>query len=284
VKIKTYLFKIAVIFSGIIVIAIILFIFGFILFRGAQSISPEFIFDRPRGMPLGREGGIFPAIIGTIYLGTLSGLMAGIVGAITALYLVFYCQNKYIRGIISVSIHLLAGMPSILFGIIGYTILILRFGIPRSLLSASIAIAAMIVPFITIRIIKIFKEDVSDMLNSSLSLGLPKGYIIRTLILPNYYINILASITLGMAFGAGAAGPIIHTGAVVFAQTPQSLTSPFMALSNHLYLLVNQGISLDNSYGTALVLVVLLLSVNIICRALEHLRDGADWRFGKGKR
>jgi len=282
-QLRDILFKAAVYLCGILVILIIAFVFGYVLFMGFQSISVDFIMDRPRGIPLGREGGIFPAIMGTLYLGALSGLMAGIVGTVTALYLVFYCQNKYLKAVITTSIHYVAGVPSILFGVVGYTILIRNLGIPRSLLTASITIAVLIVPFVTIRIIKIFKEDILDMLNASLCLGLPRWYIIWKLILPNYCINILASITLGIAFGAGAAGPIIHTGAVIFAEAPRSVMQPFMALSNHLYILINEGISLENAYGTALVLMLILLVTNIICRILEYLREGAEWRFGKGK-
>jgi len=281
---KNILFKIAVIFCGLCVSAVIAFIFGYVFFMGIGSINLEFLTDRPRGIPLGTQGGIFPAIVGTMYLGALSGLISGIIATATSLFLVFYCRNKYLKGLINSSIHFLSGIPSILFGVVGYSILIRYMGIPRSLLVAGITISVMILPFITIRIIKIFKEDVLDMINASLSLGLPKWYIIRKLILPNYCINILASITLGMAFGAGAAAPVIHTGAVIFADVPRSLTQPFMALSYHLYLLINEGISIENAYGSALVLMLLLLGMNIICRILEHLREGADWRFGKGKR
>ncbi|MCL2398983.1 MAG: ABC transporter permease subunit [Defluviitaleaceae bacterium] len=281
--IKYKAFKIAVILCGICVIATATFIFGYVFFMGFHRIDINFITDRPRGIPLGTEGGVFPAIMGTVYLGALSGFIAGIVGSITAIFLVFYCRNKFLKGIIVFSTYFLAGMPSILFGIVGYTILIYMLGMPRSLLTAGITVSVMIVPFITIRIVKSFKEDILDMMNSSLCLGLPKWYIIKKFILPNYLINIMTSISLGMTYGAGAAAPIIFTGAVIFAETPGSITQPFMNLSYHLFILVNEGISFENAYGSALILMFLLLGINIFCRILEHLREGADWRFGKGK-
>ena len=283
-KYKDILFKTAVILSGACVIVVTIFIFGYVFFMGFQSVDMNFITDRPRGIPLGTEGGVFPAIMGTIYLGALSGLMAGIVGSVTAIFLVFYCRNKYLKGIINASTYFLSGMPSILFGIAGYTVLIHKLGFPYSLLTAGITVSIMIVPFITIRITKAFKEDTLDLLNSSLCLGLPKWYIMRKLILPHYLINILASITLGMAYGAGAAAPVMFTGAVIFAETSGNLTQPFMSLSYHLFILVNEGISLKNAYGSALLLMLLLLGANTTCRLLEHFREGADWRFGKGKR
>ena len=272
---KDILFKIAALLCGIFVIVITIFIFGYVFFMGFRSIDMNFITDRPRGIPLGTEGGVFPAIMGTIYLGALSGIIAGIVGSVTAIFLVFYCRNKYLKGIISASTYFLSGMSSILFGLIGYTVLIHKLGFPRSLLAAGITVSVMIAPFITIRITKVFKEDTLDMLNSSLCLGLPKWYIMRKLILPNYYINILTSITLGMAYGAGAAAPVMFTGAVIFAETPGNFTQPFMTLSYHLFILVNEGISLENAYGSALLLMLLLLGANIVCRLLEHLREGA---------
>jgi len=281
---KDILFRTAVTLSALCVIGIIVFIFGYVFFMGFQSINIDFLTDRPRGMPLGREGGIFPAIMGTVYLGALSGFMAGGIALATALFLVFYCRNTLLNKIISTSIYFISGIPSILFGVIGHMVLIRALGIPRSLIAASITIAVMIMPFITIRIIKIFREDISDLFSSSLCLGLPKWYIIRALILPKYLVNIAASITLGIAFGVGAAAPVIHTGAVLFADVPRSITRPFMALSNHLHILVSEGISLENAYGTALVLMVLLLAANILCRVWEHFREGEEGRFGKGSR
>ena len=261
---------------GAIVIAIALFIFAYIFAHGIQSMSWEFIFDRPRGIPLGTEGGVRPAIMGTIYLGALTGMVSGIIATITSIYLVFYCNSKYIKGIIRSSIYFLSGMPSILFGLVGYTILLNHLGMNRSLLTAGITVSVMILPFITIRIIKIFKEDIMEMQHASLCLGLSKSYILRKLILPNYFADILASITLGIAYGIGAAAPVMVTGAVVFAETPQNLNQPFMSLSYHLYILISTGISLENAHGSAFLLMLLLLSVNVFCRVLGHIRKGAN--------
>jgi len=277
------LFRAIVMFSGVFVIGIALFIFGYIFLMGIQSISIEFLTDRPRGLPLGTEGGVLPAIMGTIYLGALSGFIAGIVGSVTAIFLVFYCQNNFVKKAINTSTYFLAGMPSILFGLVGYAILISRFGLPRSLLVAGITVSIMIMPYITIRLVKVFSEDGSDILNASLCLGLSRWYVMQKLILPNYLINIITSTALGMAYGVGAAAPVMFTGAVILAETPSSIMSPFMSLAYHLFILVSEGISMDKAYGSALLLLLLLLVVNIICRVLENLREGAEWRFGKGK-
>ncbi|MCL2857302.1 MAG: ABC transporter permease subunit [Oscillospiraceae bacterium] len=209
-------------------------------------------------------------------MGALSGLMAGLVGSITAIFLVFYCRNRYVKGIIKASIYFLSGMSSILFGLVGYTILLHMLGMPRSLLAAGITVAVMILPFITIRIIKLFEEDSTELLHASLCLGVSKTYILRKIILPSYYINILTSITLGVAYGIGAAAPVMLTGAVLNAPTPQSVTQPFMSLSYHLFILVSEGISLTNAYASAFLLMAILLVLNAACRGLEYFKKKGD--------
>ena len=284
IKAQSYALKIAACLCGVTVIAVTLFVFGYIFVKGWESMSWTFITDRPRGFPLGSEGGVFPAIMGTAYLGALSGLMAGIVGCAVAVYVVFFSKNKYINGIIRVSLYFLSGLPSILFGLVGYTILLNLLGIGRSLLTAGITVAVMILPFIAIRMIKIFKEDIVELFNASLSLGLSRTYILRKLILPKYFISLLTSVTLGMAYGVGAAAPVIYTGAVVFAQVPQSVHQPFMSLSYHLYMLINDGISIENAYGSAFLLMFMLLVVNIFCRALGYLQKRGSDRLGRKHR
>jgi len=271
---RNAILKIAAYLGGGIVIATAFFLFAYIFIRGLSSISPQFIFDIPRGIPLGAEGGVRPAIMGTLYLGALSGMTSGLIASATALYLVFYCRNKVTKGVIRGTLYFLSGMPSILFGLVGYTILLSRLRLSPSLLTAGITVSVMILPFITIRIIKIFKEDTAELQHSSLALGLSKSYMIRTFILPHYFPDILASIALGIAYGVGAAAPVMLTGAVMFAETPQNLNQPFMSLSYHLYLLISQGISLEHAYASALLLLLLLLTVNLSCKAVGHFRKG----------
>jgi len=110
-KIKDFLFKFWVLLSGIIIIAVTLGIFVYLFYKGIGVISLEFIFGSPKGIPLGTEGGIFPAIIGSLVSGLLSGLMGGILGLCTAVYLVFYCENEKIRNYILQALQCLAGIP-----------------------------------------------------------------------------------------------------------------------------------------------------------------------------
>ena len=232
-KVSKYLIRIVLILLGLSVIGVTLFLFLYVFWKGKTVMSLSFILDKPAGVPIGTSGGIFPALMGSLYLGALAALIGGILGIGASAYLVFYHRNKYVSGIVNFAITGLSGIPSILFGLVGYTLLIYGFGISRSLLCASLCVSAMIVPFVAIRARKVFEEK-----------------------------------------GMGAVAPILYTGAVMQAGVPSKLTDPFMSLPYHLYTLVNNGFSLDYAYGTAFVLMLLLLIIQLICKFVTYMRKG----------
>ena len=157
-KLIKYVIRILAGIFGILTIAVTLFLFLYIFWKGKNVMSLSFILDKPAGVPLGTAGGIYPALMGSIYLGALSALMGGIIGIGVAVYLVFYTRKSIFYHVISACITGLSGIPSILFGLVGYTLLIYQFGLGRSLLCSAICVAVMIVPFIAIRAEKILKE------------------------------------------------------------------------------------------------------------------------------
>ncbi|NLW23003.1 MAG: ABC transporter permease subunit [Tissierellia bacterium] len=263
-RIRDYIFKIWIAFSAITVISVIVYIFGYIFVHGISSVDMEFIFSQPKGMPIGTEGGIFPAIVGSIYLMLIACLFASTLAIATAVYTVFYCDNKRIEGIIHLIVKCMAGIPSIVLGLFGYTLLVLNLRLGRSLLSAGITLGIMIYPYIEVRIEKILREADKDIIDSSYALGVSKFHTLFKLILPLYKRDIISVITLAGGFAMGATAPIILTGAVLFAPVPKSLSSPIMALPFHLYILTGEGISLEKAYGTALVLILILLIINIL--------------------
>ena len=157
-KISKYLIRIVLILLGLSVVGVTLFLFLYVFWKGKTVMSLSFILDKPAGVPIGTSGGIFPALMGSLYLGALAALIGGILGIGASAYLVFYHGNKYVSGIVNFAITGLSGIPSILFGLVGYTLLIYGFGISRSLLCASLCVSAMIVPFVAIRARKVFEE------------------------------------------------------------------------------------------------------------------------------
>ncbi len=171
-KMKDSLFKLWVLLSGSIVTAVAAGIFLYLFFKGFTVISPEFILGSPRGIPLGTEGGIFPAIAGSLMSGAIAGILGGALSLCTAVYLVFYCKSEKIRSYILHALQCLAGIPSVVVGLFGYSFLIVSMGMPKSLLSASVTLTIMIIPFITIRIKKALEQTSEEQFIGSLSLGL----------------------------------------------------------------------------------------------------------------
>lgn len=273
-KVSKYLIRIVLILLGLSVIGVTLFLFLYVFWNGKTVMSLSFILDKPAGVPIGTAGGIFPALMGSLYLGALAALIGGILGIGASAYLVFYHRNKYVSGIVNFAITGLSGIPSILFGLVGYTLLIYGFGISRSLLCASLCVSAMIVPFVAIRARKVFEEKGISYMTNSIGLGLSREYTLRKMILPVCFPELLGTVALGMAYGMGAVAPILYTGAVMQAGVPSKLTDPFMSLTYHLYTLVNNGFSLDYAYGTAFVLMLLLLIIQLICKFVTYMRKG----------
>ena len=251
-KLQKFFTRLILSILGLCVIVVTLFLFLYVFWKGKKVFSLSFLLDKPAGVPLGTAGGIYPALMGSIYLGALSALIGGVLGIGAAIYLVFYSTGKRFSVLVNMAITGLSGIPSILFGLVGYTLLIYRFGLNRSLLCSALCVAAMIIPFVAIRAEKILEEKGREYMKNSLSLGLSREYALRKLILPVCFVELL--------------------GAVMQADVPHSLSDPFMSLPYHLYILVNNGFSLDYAYGTAFVLMLFLLIIQLICKFITYLR------------
>jgi len=271
-KLKDSAFKIWIGLSTSLVFIVVVYIFLYIFINGAGSINKEFIFSDPKGMPIGSEGGIFPAIVGSLLLMVIACAFASILAISTAIYLVFYCTSERVKRLIHLIIQCMSGVPSIILGLFGYTLLVLHLGFGRSLISGGITLGVMIFPYIQVRVEKTLIEVDKAVIASSYALGVSKVYTLFKLIFPMCKADIVSAITLAGGFAMGAAAPVILTAAVIFAPVPESIFSPVMALPFHLYILTGEGISLDKAYGTALVLMLILLVINIISVVLNFTR------------
>ena len=255
--------------SFLLIFSALLFFFLYIFYKGYKVISPSFLLEAPKGMVLGEEGGIFPAITGSLAFSLTALVLSGLPSLFTALFMVFYAKEGRKKECMHFFIHLLSGVPSIVLGLFSYSLFVYQLKLGRSVLSGAIALAIMIFPFMEIRMEKIFEEVPKSYLQSSESLGCSKGYTIRRLVLPYTLPELLSTMLLAFCFALGATPPILFTGGVAFAKSPTSLLSPAMALPLHLYLLLVQGgSSLSRAYGTALVMLFLLLIGNGIASLL----------------
>lgn len=255
--------------SFLLIFSALLFFFLYIFYKGYKVISPSFLLDTPKGMVLGEEGGIFPAITGSLAFSLTALVLSGLPSLFTALFMVFYAKEGRKKESLHFFIHLLSGVPSIVLGLFSYSLFVYQLKLGRSVLSGAIALAIMIFPFMEIRMEKIFEEVPKSYLHSSESLGCSKVYTLRKLVLPYTLPELLSTMLLAFCFALGATPPILFTGGVAFAKSPTSLLSPAMALPLHLYLLLVQGgSSLSRAYGTALVMLFLLLIGNGIASLL----------------
>ncbi|HCL4439527.1 phosphate ABC transporter permease [Clostridium botulinum] len=258
--------------STFLVVFIVFFIIAYVFKNGIHTINKDFLLDNPKGMPLGKEGGIFPAIVGSLLLMFISSITASILGIATAVYLTLYNKNKKIDSIIHIIIHSISGIPSIVLGLFGYSFLVFFLDLGVSLLAGAITLSIMIFPYIEVVTEKAIEEVDKKLIVSSYSLGIDKTYTFFKIILPQCIEEIVSGIMLSGGFAMGATAPIMLTSAVISAPTPDSIMSPVMALSYHLYILISQGISMENAYGTAFVLMSILIILNFLSMLIVRRR------------
>lgn len=271
-SLKDILLLLCYFLSTFLVIFIVFFIIAYVIKNGIHTINKDFLLDNPKGMPLGKEGGIFPAIVGSLLLMFISSITASILGIATAVYLTLYNKNKKIDSIIHIIIHSISGIPSIVLGLFGYSFLVFFLDLGVSLLAGAITLSIMIFPYIEVVTEKAIEEVDKKLIISSYSLGIDKTYTFFKIILPQCVEEIVSGIMLSGGFAMGATAPIMLTSAVISAPTPDSIMSPVMALSYHLYILISQGISMENAYGTAFVLMSILIILNFLSMLIVRRR------------
>ena len=195
--------------SMILVTGIILFLFGYVFYRGAGTISWEFLSQSPRGAVLGEEGGIWPAIVGSLCFTATAIVLGGIPAVATALFMVFYCKRRRTEGLIRMVIQCISGIPSIVLGLFAYSFLVRDLAWGRCILSSGVALAVMILPFIEVRAEKTFRELPKQLVQSSYALGCSRFYTIWKIVLPACKGEIVSGVILGGCYAMGATARLI---------------------------------------------------------------------------
>lgn len=265
--------------ANLLVILPVLLIIIIIIKNGAPAISWEFLTSAPRmGM---REGGIFPAIVGTLYLVLGTILFALPVGVLSAVYLTEYAKENALTRLIKLAIINLAGVPSVVYGLFGLGLFVIFLKMGSSILAGSLTLAIMILPVI----ITTSKEALDSVplafREASLALGSSRWQTIRYAVLPHALPGILTGTILGIGRAAGETAPILFTVAAFYLpKLPKSVFDQVMALPYHLYVISTQvpNVKMEIRYGTALVLVALVLSMNLAAIVVRsHFRRGKKW-------
>lgn len=250
---------------GIISILPVFLIIGYIIYKGLPAISWEFLTEMPKnGM---REGGIFPAIIGTIYL-TIGTIVVSVpFGIFTGIYLVEYAKDNLLTRIINLTIINLAGIPSIIYGLFGMALFVIFLGFDVSIVSGSLTLGIMCLPVIITSTRESLLAIPNHLREASLALGATKWETITKVVLPAALPGILTGVILSISRAAGETAPIMFTAVAFYLpflpETPWDLV---MALPYHLYVISTQVPNMPISYmnGTLFVLVVITISFNLI--------------------
>lgn len=249
--------------------------------RGFSAISLEFLTAFPKRA--GAEGGIFPAIVGTICLVGGAAFFALPLGVGAAIFLTEYSANSAVTRAIRLAIVTLAGVPSIVFGLFGLGLFVQYFGFGPSILSGSLTLACMILPTIIVASEEALRAVPLSMRDASLALGATKWQAIRLNVLPYALPGILTGAILGVGRAAGETAPILLTAVAFFLpRMPHSIFDQVMALPYHLFILQTQfpdaSRVLPKSCGTALVLLFIVLGLNFLAIILRiRLRRRYKW-------
>lgn len=253
--------------SAMTVAGFVVIILAYIIYNGYSAISLEFLTEMPRMRMT--QGGIYPAIVGTVYL--IIGSMAAALplGIMAAIYLNEYAGENRTTWFIEMAINNLAGTPSVVFGLFGLALFVKYFGFGSSLLSACLTLSLLIIPVIIRSTQEALIAVPNEYRESSLALGISKWQTIRHVVLPAAIPGIVTGTILSIGRVAGETAPILLTGAAYFLpRLPDSVYSQFMALPYHLFVLATSGTNVIQTrplqYGTALVLLAIVLGLNVV--------------------
>ncbi|WP_048129390.1 MULTISPECIES: phosphate ABC transporter permease PstA [unclassified Methanosarcina] len=263
--------------AALTVASFVLIILAYIVFNGYSAISIEFLTEMPRRMMT--QGGIYPAIVGTLALIVGSMAVALPMGIMAAIYLNEYAGETRTTWIIEMAVNNLAGTPSVVFGLFGLAMFVKYFGFGPSIFSASLTLSLLILPVIIRSSQEALITVPNEYRESSLALGISKWQTIRHVVLPAAIPGIVTGSILSIGRVAGETAPILLTGAAYYLpRLPDSIYSQFMALPYHLFVLATAGTNIAKTrplqYGTAMVLLAIVLGLNLIAVLIRrHYRQ-----------
>lgn len=266
-------------FVAAIVVIPILFVIGYVFWNGFSSLTWTFLTQPPRnGMT---EGGIMPAILGTVILTFGTAIVAMPLAIAAAIYLAEYARDNRLTRYIRLAIVNLAGIPSIVYGLFGLGMFVLFMGLGTSIIAGALTLGIMTMPVVISTAEEAILAVPQQFRTVSLSLGATHWQTIRHQVLPHALPGILTGVILGLGRAAGETAPILFTVAAFYLpDLPRSIFDQTMALPYHLYVISTQvpGMPLSIQYGTALVLLLFVLSLTLIATLVRtQMRRRREW-------
>jgi phosphate transport system permease protein len=257
----------------------VLIILGMLIYKGGSALSIDFLFTHPTdGMT---KGGLFPALVGTVWLVSVALLISVPIGVAAAIYLSEYAPDNWFTRIINLAIINLAGVPSIVHALFGVGAFVIFFGFGTSILAASLTLAIMTLPVVIVATRESLQAVPFAFREACWNMGATRWQTIRRVVLPNAVTGILTGVILEVSRTTGETAPVMFTGAVFFTPfLPQSVLDQTMAMSLHLFVVATQvpGVPDDLPFGVALVLIGMVLVMNSISIAFRmYLRGKKKW-------
>lgn len=265
--------------STLVVILPVAAVIYFLIARGAPAMSWSFLTEMPReGMT---KGGIFPALVGTMYLLIGTVFFAVPIGILAAIYLTEYAPGNWLTRVIRLAIVNLAGVPSIVYGLFGYGLFVLFLNFGKSILAGSLTLALLILPVVITSAEEALLTVPKSFRDGSLALGATKWQTIWRIVLPNSAAGIITGVILGVGRAAGETAPIMFTAAAFYLpRLPKSAFDDCMALPYHLYVVATEMFNAPQhiQWGTALTLLMLVLGMNLVAAIVRgRFRRARTW-------
>lgn len=264
-KIMLGVFRAAAYITTLVLLAII----AYVVINGLPHISLDFIFGWPQGV--NAEGGIWPTIVSTIYVTALAMLICTPVAVLAAVYLAEYAKQGKIVDIIRYAADALASVPSIVMGLFGYALFVEAMGLGLSMASAALALALLMLPIVMRTTEEAIRAVPRYIRWGAYGLGATKWQVVSKIVLPSAFGRIATGIVLAIGRAIGETAVVLYT----MGQAINLPISPFDSgrpMTVHLYLLANDGINMNAAYGTALLLMAIILAFNLFARYLSRKR------------
>lgn len=264
-KIMLGVFRAAAYITTLVLLAII----AYVVINGLPHISLDFIFGWPQGV--NAEGGIWPTIVSTIYVTALAMLICTPVAVLAAVYLAEYAKQGKIVDIIRYAADALASVPSIVMGLFGFALFVEAMGLGLSMVSAALALALLMLPIVMRTTEEAIRAVPRYIRWGAYGLGATKWQVVSKIVLPSAFGRIATGIVLAIGRAIGETAVVLYT-------MGQAINLPISPLDSgrpmtvHLYLLANDGINMNAAYGTALLLMVIILAFNLFARFLSRKR------------
>jgi phosphate transport system permease protein len=251
--------------NGFLTIVILGVIIGYIVVKGLPAMSLAFIFTSPKGIE--QSGGIFPTIVASLYVTVLSVLICSPVAIGAAIYLSEYVKEGRLTAVIRFGADTLASVPSIVLGLFGLSLFVYILGLGWSIISGALTLTLMILPILMRTTEDALKAVPNAWRNGSMGLGATKWQTIRRVVLPAAMPRILTGVVLAVGRVFGETAVLMFTVGMAI-NLPIFPTEPGRTMPTHLYLLATEGISMKTAYGTALLLMAIILLFNLGARRM----------------